>query len=147
MTRPLWNPYEYMGERHPDWVIRFDDLYGIPEIMCWDRRVMLIEHADGVHKRRCSMAHAVGHLELMHQGSVFCRKEEAAANKWAAGMLIDVDRLADAAEWHHWTIGEPLAHDLRVDLDTLIIRVGMARTHPAERPYLDARRAQMEHVA
>lgn len=143
----LWNPYAYMGEQHPDWVIRFDNLHGIPELMCWRRKVMLIETADGRATRRCSMAHAIGHLELMHQGSVFCGKEEAAASKWAAGMLIDVDRLAHAAEWHGWEIGEGLASDLQVDLDTLVTRVQMASRHPAERAYLTARRAQREEAA
>lgn len=142
-----WNPYAYMGAHHPDWVIRFDDLHGIPELMCWDRKVMLIESAHGRAARRCSMAHAVGHLELMHRGSVFCGKEEAAATSWAAGMLIDLDRLAHAAEWHHWQVGEGLASELHVDLDTLVTRVRMASRHPAERAYLTARRARTEEVA
>lgn len=142
-----WNPYEYMGEHHPDWVIRFEHLFGIPELMCWRRRVMLIDPGDGQHQRRSSMAHAIAHLELMHQGSVFCGKEEAAANKWAAGMLIGVRELADAAQWHHWQVGEDLASDLHVDLETLTTRVNLARTHPAERSYLIARRADAEHAA
>ncbi len=147
MTRSRWSPYEHLGERHPGWVLRFDHLHGIPEIMCWRRRVILIDPGDGAHRRRCSAAHAVGHLELMHQGSVLDGKEEAAANKWAAGMLIGLEQLADAAAWHAWQVGEDLADTLRVDLETLQTRVTMAQRHPAEAPYLRRRRAEMEHVA
>jgi hypothetical protein len=147
-----WDPYAYAGEQHPDWVIRFDYLRGIPEVMCWRRKVILIDpdynaEYSGKHGRRSCVAHALGHIELMHQGSVLDRKEELAACKWAAGMLIGVEQLADAATWRGWQVGEDLAHDLRVDLDTLITRIGMARCHPAEKSYLEARRAQMEHVA
>ncbi len=147
-----WDPYAYAGERFPDWIIRFTSLHGIPELMCWRRRVVLIdpdhnaEHS-GKYGRRSCMAHALGHLELMHQGSVLDGKEEVAANKWAAGMLIDLERLAVAAEWHGWQVGEDLAAELHVDLDTLITRVGMASRHPAEAGYLAARRARLEHVA
>lgn len=147
-----WDPYAYAGEQHPDWVIRFDTLGGIPEVMCWRRRVILIdpdhnvEHS-GKYGRRSCMAHALGHIELMHRGSALDRKEEAAACKWAAGMLIDVTHLADAAAWRGWQVGEELAHDLRVDLDTLNTRISMAGRHPAEKAYLEARRARMEHVA
>lgn len=143
----VWNPWDFLGDRYPDWVVRFDDLHGIPEVMCWRRKVMLIDPGDGMHKRRCSAGHAAGHLELMHKGSVYDRKEEAAAKTWAAGMLIGIHQLADAAEWHYWQVGEDLANDLRVDLETLVERVRLASTHPTERGYLVARRAQMEHVA
>ncbi|MCW2831107.1 MAG: hypothetical protein JWP31_1799, partial [Aeromicrobium sp.] len=37
----IWNPWDFLGDRYPDWVVRFDDLHGIPEVMCWRRRVML----------------------------------------------------------------------------------------------------------
>lgn len=142
-----WNPYEYAGEHFPDWVIRFDDLHGIPELMCWERKVALIDQTDDKYKRRCSVAHFLGHLNLMHKGSVLDGKEEVAANKWSAGMLIGIHQLADALDWHHYEVNLGLAKDLRVDPWTLQTRLSMAKTHPAERPFLIARRARLEHVA
>lgn len=142
-----FNPYDFAGIRYPDWVIRHDDLHGIPELMCWRRKVVLLEQTHDKYKRRCSFAHALGHLEYLHKGSVLDGKEEAAANKWAAGMLISLDSLTTALEWHGWQICVDLAHDLCVDLETLQTRIGMARRHPAEHRHLTGRRAQLEHAA
>ncbi|WP_293783621.1 ImmA/IrrE family metallo-endopeptidase [uncultured Aeromicrobium sp.] len=141
----MFHPYQYAGEHHPDWVIRFDDLHGIPEIMCWTRRVILIEHAHDQRERRCSLTHALGHIELEHRGSEFDTKEEESADRWAARMLIDLENLAHAAQWRGWIVSDDLAHDLRVDRRTLDAR--LRTLHPNERAYLGALRNRLEHVA
>lgn len=142
-----FNPYDYAGERYPDWVIRHDDLFGIPELMCWRRKVVLLEQTHDKFKRRCSFTHALGHLEYLHKGSILDGKEEVAANKWAAGMLIGLDALTTGLEWHGWQVSRDLAHDLCVDVETLHTRIRMAKTHPAECRHLTTRRAALEHAA
>jgi Zn-dependent peptidase ImmA (M78 family) len=142
-----FDPWAYAGDTYPDWVIRFDHLHGIPEIMCWRRRVILLEREHGRDRRRCSLTHAIGHIELEHRGGEFDTKSEAAANRWAAKMLIDLEVLADVLAWNGWRINEATATDLKVDLETLINRVERHHLHPAELAYLRRRRSQMEDAA
>lgn len=141
----MFHPYDYLGEHYPDWVIRFDELHGFDEIMCWRRRVILIEHAHDVHERRCSVTHALAHIELEHRGDEFDTKEEESADRWAGRQLIDLYELGDVARWHGWLVTNEMARDLKVDRRTLDVR--LRTLHPNESGYLGALRNRLEHVA
>lgn len=131
----MTSPWDYMGERHPDWVVRFADLRGLPELMCWDERVVLLERSRGMLERRCDLAHAIGHLELEHRGDTFNRKHEEAARRYAAKMLIDLKPLGEAMAWSDSR--QEVAELLRVDVSTLDKR--LQHLHMAERGYLQRR--------
>lgn len=146
-TLTAFDPWSYVGARYPDWVVRFDHLHGIPEIMCWRRKVILLERDGNRNSRRCSLTHAIGHIELKHRGSAFDTKEELAADRWKAKMLIDLKPLAYALESNEWRVDWQTAADLKVDLETLIHRVAGPHLHPTEHAYLVRRRAEQEHAA
>lgn len=129
------SPWEYVGERYPEWVVRFTDLRGLPELMSWDEKVILLELHRGMAERRCDLAHALGHLDLEHRGDTFNMKHEEAARRYAAKMLIDLEPLADAMAWSESR--EEVAELLRVDLPTLSKR--LEHLHPGERGYLQRR--------
>ena len=141
----MFDPYLYVGSAHPDWVIRFDDLHGIPEVMCWRRRVILIEKNHSKAERRCHLTHALAHIELEHRGDEFDTKEEESADRWAARQLIDLNDLTAALQWNGWHVTEALAHELRVDRRILGAR--LRTLHPSERAHLVAVRAELEHAA
>lgn len=133
----LTSPWDYVGRHYPDWVVRFADLRGLPELMCWDERVVLLERSRDMHERRCDLAHAVGHLDLQHRGDTYNRKHEEAARRYAAKMLIDLKPLAEAMAWSNSCV--EVAELLRVDVPTLTKR--LEHLHMAERGYLQRRLA------
>lgn len=118
-----YDPGADAAARYPDWVIRHRDLRGVPEVMCPDRKVILIEDSHDRVRRRCSLAHAVAHIDLGHQAlrGVLSKRQELAADKLAAGRLIRSHSLADAVLWAESY--EELAHELDVDERMLWIRV------------------------
>lgn len=128
-----YSPWADIGERYPDWVVRFDDLRGLPELMCWDAQVILLEGARTVPERRSDLAHAIGHLDLEHRGDTFNRKHEESASRYAAKLLIDLDVLAEAMLWSNDY--REVAELLRVDIPT--VKKRLEHLHPVERSYLN----------
>lgn len=120
----MYDPGHDAARRYPDWVIRHRRLsHGIPEVMCPRRKVILIEHADDWPTKRCSLAHAVAHLDLHHTvtpAGVFDRDHEEEANQLAARRLITVDALAVVLSWTRFDT--EIAAELQVDMSTLLMR-------------------------
>lgn len=140
-----YNPGHDAKLRLPDWVIRWCDLRGIPEVLCPDRKVILIERSDTRAGRRCSLAHAIAHIDLEHRNvdGLISARQELAADRMAARRLIDVRHLADAWLWSETF--EECAHELDVEPRYLALR--LERLHPAERHFLRRRIASKEYVA
>lgn len=128
-----YSPWDDVGERYPDWIVRLTDLRGLPELMCWDERVVLLEVDRTIAERRSDLAHAIGHLDLQHRGDTFNRKHEEAARRHAAKMLIDLHPLGEAIRWA--SCAEEAAEMLRVDEPTL--RKRLEYLHVTERTYLE----------
>lgn len=142
----MYNPGADAAARFPDWVIRHRSLGGvIPEVLCTKRKTILIEAADDWPAKRCSLAHAVAHLDLGHQGGRGLLEGwmEAEANGLAAKRLITVDQLAQTLSWSR----DPreIAAELDVDLATLEVR----RRHiaPWERKYITDHLVWLEEIA
>jgi len=121
--------------RYPDWVIRHRHLGGIPEVMCRRSKVILLEAGASRAERRCSLAHAVAHLDLGHtarRNKVIDKRQEAAANQLAARRLISIEQLAGVLRWTRDS--HEIACELGVDLSTL--RCRHQHLHPSERALL-----------
>lgn len=131
-----YDPGKDAAERYPEWVIRHVDLQGVPEVMCPERRVILIDQGQTWAAKRSSLAHAVAHLDLEHVviGGYLGRRQEAEAEQLAALRLVTMPALADAIRWHgqRW----PLVADLLV-VDERLLRVRLAHLHPSHRGELD----------
>jgi Zn-dependent peptidase ImmA (M78 family) len=141
-----YNPWEDAGTRHGDWLIERVPLRGLHEVMCRKNKVILLEQDRTMRQRRCDLAHAIAHIDLDHTDS-FDRKAEAAAVRYAAKMLIDLDPLADALAATGGRVTYDGAHLLGVDVETMTAR--LQHLHPAERAHLRRRLAHLheEHVA
>lgn len=136
-----YDPGADAAERLPDWVIRHYPDLGVPEVMCPERRVILIERGHSRAQRRCSLAHAIAHVDLDHQASrALTQLQEAAADRLAARRLINVRHLADAWLWSE-TFGE-VAHEL--DVASHFLEVRLRYLHPAERHFLRRQVAKKE---
>lgn len=142
-----YNPGTDAATRYPDWVIRHRPLGGvIPEVLCRRRRVILIESVHTWPEKRCSLAHALAHLDLRHAESnagVFAHRQEVEANQLAARRLITIDDLADVLCWTRFRT--EIASELEVDLPTLATRE--KHLHPSERHYLRRRARWLEETA
>lgn len=142
-----YDPGHDAAERYPEWVIRHRPLGGvIPEVLCPTRKVILIESGHTWPEKRCSLAHAVAHLDLGHdkmRRGYFEAREEAGANQMAARRLITLDDLAEVLCWTR-DYGE-IAEELQVDVPTL--RVRERHLHIAERHYLRRQVRPMEEIA
>lgn len=142
-----YDPGHDAALRYPDWVIRHRPLGGvIPEVMCPTRRVILIEAAHTWPEKRCSLAHAVAHLDLGHpeiSRGYFEAREEAEANQMAARRLIRIDDLAAVLAWTRYRT--EIAAELDVDLPTLAVRE--KHLHVSERHYLRRTVRWMEEIA
>lgn len=119
-----YDPASDIAHRYPDWLVALADLGGlIPEVLSPARRVILLERNLGPVRRRCSLAHAIAHLDLGHDHPVtghYENREEAAANDLAARRLIP---LRDYAEVLSWTRDPAeVAAELVVDRETLRVR-------------------------
>ncbi|NUO57284.1 MAG: ImmA/IrrE family metallo-endopeptidase [Hamadaea sp.] len=119
----FYDPGADAARRHPDWVIRHRDLRGVPEVMCPERKVILIEDAQDRATRRCNLAHALAHIDLGHQAQtgVLSKRQELAADKLAARRLVRASALAEAAISAESF--EELAHELDVDERMLWVRI------------------------
>lgn len=123
--------------------MRIRDLRGPRELLCHDRRVIVISPGPNAAVRRSSLAHAVCHLDLEHgdpTGGRFDRRQENAADQLAARRLIPLDRLLDVVRWT--TAPLEACEELQVDLDTLQCRVD--HLHPSERGAVRAAFAERE---
>lgn len=129
-----YDPAADAAERFPDWVISHTDLGGvIPEVMSPSRKVILIEKSHSAVVQRCSLAHAIAHIDLGHGWTLpgwFENKEEADADDLASRRLIALEDLASALAWTRDR--EEVAAELEVDLEMLAARerglVGRERT-------------------
>jgi Zn-dependent peptidase ImmA (M78 family) len=141
-----YNPWEDAGTRHGDWIIERVPLRGLHEVMCRKNKVILLERDRTMRERRCDLAHAIAHIDLDHTGS-FDRKAEAAAKRYAAKMLIDLEPLGDALAVTGGKVTYDGAHLLGVDVETMTAR--LQHLHAAERGYLRRRLARLDedHVA
>lgn len=130
-----YDPGADAATRFPDWVIRHRDLRGIPEVLCRSRKVILIDTADDWPTKRCSLAHAIAHLDLGHSqltAGLFERQHEVQAHRVAARRLIPIHALADLLQWTRYRT--EVAAELQVDMVTLALRE--RHLHPSERALL-----------
>lgn len=108
-------------------------LQGPREVLCWRRRTILLELDQTTAQSRCSLAHAIGHLDLSHATgettSRFRDREERAADNLAARRLLPLPRLTEALLWADSTA--EAATDLWVDL--AMLRCRLDHLHPSER--------------
>lgn len=90
-----YEPGRDAAERHPEWVIRHRPSLGVPEVMCTKRKVILLELDSHPTERRCSLAHAIAHIDLDHVSTagIIGRRQELAADKLAARRLVPIARL------------------------------------------------------
>lgn len=120
----MYDPGADAAVRFPDWVIRHRPLpAGIPEVMCRRRQTILINNRDTWPEKRCSLAHAVAHLDLEHartQLGHFDRRQEAEANDLASRRLLPRELLSEVLCWTKFAV--EVAELLQVDLPTLKIR-------------------------
>lgn len=142
-----YEPGRDAADRYPEWVIRHRPLsHGIPEVMCRRRRVILIESRETWAAKRCSLAHAVAHLDLEHvatEHGYFDRAQESHADQLAARRLITLEALAAALSWTRFSV--EVAAELEVDIRTLNTR--QVHLHPSERAELKSKVLWLEETA
>lgn len=132
----VYSPWEDVGGRLSEWVIEHTSLRGLHEVMCWRRKVILLERDRTVAQRRSDLSHAIAHIDLGHRRA-FDPGTETAADRLAAKRLILRVPLADALVWTQGAATEETAEILRVDIP--ILRARLSHLHPAERAYLRRR--------
>lgn len=119
-----YDPVADVAARYPDWRVGHVDLGGfVSEVLCWARRVILLEVTDRAEVSRSSLAHAIAHLDLGHAATIsrhFESREERQADRLAASRLIPLPALESAMSWSL----EPgdIAAQLGVDLEMLQVR-------------------------
>ncbi len=142
-----YDPGADVARRYPDWLVADADLGGlIAEVLCPARRVILLDHTLGPAVVRCSLAHAIAHLDLGHTHPVrghFENREEAAANDLAARRLIPLEDYAAALSWTRNP--DEVAAELVVDGATL--RAREARFTTADRRFVRRRTRRSEESA
>lgn len=142
-----YDPAADVAARYPDWVVGLADLGGlVPEVLCWVRRVILIDASAGIEVRRSSLAHAVAHLDLGHTRTLsghFENREEGQADRLAARRLIPLEAFAEALAWsqdrgevaRHLGVDLPMLRTRELDLSTAerrrLRRVGRLVAEPA----------------
>lgn len=129
-----YDPGADAADRYPDWVIRHCALRGVAELMCPERRVILLEYDASAAARRGSLAHAVAHIDLGHLATsgVLSARQEVAADKMAARRLIHLHLLAAAWSWAE--TDEEVADEL--DVEPHYVEVRMRYLLAAERRFL-----------
>lgn len=119
-----YDPAADLAARYPGWFLAPADLGGlVPEVLCWERRVILIEASASEQVQRCSLAHAVAHLDLGHRWTLagfFENREEHAADRLAAQRLIPLESFVHAVAWCEDRTA--IAAELGVDLAMLRVR-------------------------
>jgi Zn-dependent peptidase ImmA (M78 family) len=115
-------------------------------VLCRRRKVILIASGSTWPEKRCSLAHAVAHLDLGHHevaGRQFAAAHERAANQLAARRMVTLDALADVLSWTR-SRGE-IASELDVDVPTLQCR--MANLYGGEQMWLRSNVRWLEETA
>lgn len=118
-----YDPGADIAARYPRWVVRHRHLRGVPEVLCRQRRVILLEQSLGPAERRCALAHAIAHLDLDHEVAMDRRAEtleEQAADDLAARRLLPLQRFVDAGVWS--LSPTEAAHELDVTEPFLLLR-------------------------
>ncbi len=135
----IYDPGSDAADRYPDWVIRHRNIGGvIPEVLCRRRKVIIIGTGQNNAARRCSLAHAIAHLDLGHAEALsvdFEKREELEADKLAGTRLITLDQLAVALRWTR--VHVEIAAEL--DVDVQILKVREKYLSADERQYLRGR--------
>jgi hypothetical protein len=126
-----YDPLADLASRYPDWVVGFTALgWGIQEALSLRSKVILIEAGDPPAERRCSLAHAVAHLDLGHRAvaaGFFDARQELGASELAARRLIPLEALASALSWTRNPA--EIASELLVDRPTLSLRWSRLARH------------------
>lgn len=143
----MYDPAADLAARYPDWVVRRVHLgWGIHEVLSRPAGVILLECSDSPAQRRCSLAHAVAHLDRGHHAvpsGFFDARQEVDAHELAARRLVTVEALATALSWS--TDPAEVASELVVDRPTLSARLrALGR---AELAYLELRASGRPHAA
>lgn len=115
-------------------------------MLCIERRVIIVAIGKTVAERRCSLAHAICHLDLEHlpsEAGTFERRQEAEADQLAARRLIPIEVLVDAVCWT--TDPSEACAEMNVDMDMLRCRA--EHLHPAERGLIKNALSRREAVA
>lgn len=135
-----YDPGKDAAERYPGWVIRHRDLRGIPEVLCLDRRVILVDRAQDWPAKRSGLAHAIAHLDLDHRPATgrFDRRQEKEAEELAARRLLPTAALADAIRWCGEDV-QAIAEHMMVD-----VRLVRARTEAMFGPELMMMRRELQ---
>jgi hypothetical protein len=119
-----YDPAADLAERYPEWRVWTADLDGIvPEVMSPRRKFILLEETTSAVVQRCSLAHAIAHIDLGHGWTLpgwFENKEESDADDLASRRLISLEDLARALTWSRDR--EEVAAELEVDLEMLEVR-------------------------
>ncbi len=102
-----------------------------------DRDLILMDARAKQVVKRCALAHELGHRE---RGDRACagreaRRQELAADRWAAQWLIGIEPLAEALRWTSCEV--EAAGELWVTLH--LLRVRLAQLPATERRYLHRR--------
>lgn len=130
-----YDPVLDAAVRYPDWTVGAVDLGGvIPEVLSRSRRVILIEREHSAAQRRCSLAHALAHLDLGHAETLdgwFENREEIEADDLAGRRLIPVAELARALAWSREV--DEVARELGVDTTMLATRQSRMRIEERRR--------------
>jgi Zn-dependent peptidase ImmA (M78 family) len=104
-------------------------------VLCRRNKVILLDHRQTAAEKRCSLAHAVAHLDLGHAetpAGFFEMRQEREADQLAARRLVPVKQLARVLAWTVYR--SEVAAELGVDLATLAVRE--RHLHPSEKAYL-----------
>jgi hypothetical protein len=142
-----YDPAADLAARYPDWVVRHACLgWGIHEVLSRPAKVILLEATDSPAQRRCSLAHAVAHLDRGHHAvplRFFDARQELDAQDLAARRLITVAALAAALSWS--SSPAEIASELVVDRPTLSARLrGLGRDELA---FLELRASGRDEAA
>ena len=140
-----YDPGADAAHRFSDWVVRHRRIAPISEVLCLNRRVILIERDATPAQRRSALAHALAHLDLGHvpgSGRVE-RRHERAADALAASRLIPLDRLADVLTW---ALGPDEVAD-ELDVTERLVRARVLGLTGSEKAYISERVERMGEVA
>jgi hypothetical protein len=142
----FYDPGADLADRYHEWVWRRRDLRGIPEVLSRAKRVIITDRRLSRVESRCTLAHAVAHLDLEH-AAIFDgrseKREELAADRLAARRLLPFAILLDAlAEGRDTAATADLLH-----VTPAVLTFRLDHLHPSERGALHRRHSMKEHTA
>jgi hypothetical protein len=141
-----YDPWADARDRFGDWVIRHRPLQGLHEVLCWRRKVILLEVEHCRATRTSNLAHAIAHLDLKHRASTgfYSKRDEAAADRLAAGRLIGLEQLGDALATH------PVDPDLvaeHLDVTVQVLRTRLRALNDDDKEHIRQRMARRGEAA